>query len=213
MNEFIKLFKILYQWKLPIGVKSCQAKSANRAHYDEGETYNDKGAKVGADTYGYQRVTNISPCIFMAKELGYRLVPVSQKMLVRGRFGYIYDITIHISIKYSWLLPTNGSCFCKGGSPELRLFHAQGNGLQWCQPSTLQAGTSRTQKNQTPSGFEAAPSSKTTRKRDGFIPPPAAKSAGRWRGIRACLFEVPTGALTCHRLSLAFSYDSQNKNE
>ena len=41
---------------------------------------NDKGAKVGADTLmDIVRATkDISPLVFMAKELGYRLVPVSK---------------------------------------------------------------------------------------------------------------------------------------
>lgn len=41
---------------------------------------NDKGAKVGADTLmDIVRATkDISPLAFMAKELGYRLVPVSK---------------------------------------------------------------------------------------------------------------------------------------
>ena len=42
--------------------------------------HNDKGAKVGADTLmDIVRATkDISPLVFMAKELGYRLVPVSK---------------------------------------------------------------------------------------------------------------------------------------
>ena len=73
MNEFYQLIQDTVS-RSPIGAKAVAVKI--------GKPYstNDKGAKVGADTLmDIVRATkDISPLVFMAKELGYRLVPVSK---------------------------------------------------------------------------------------------------------------------------------------
>ena len=77
MNEFYQLIQDTVS-RSPIGAKAVAVKIGKP--YSREVNPNDKGAKVGADTLmDIVRATkDISPLVFMAKELGYRLVPVSK---------------------------------------------------------------------------------------------------------------------------------------
>ena len=67
MNEFYQLIQDTVS-RSPIGAKAVAVKIGKPYSTMMREVNpNDKGAKVGAD-----------PLVFMAKELGYRLVPVSK---------------------------------------------------------------------------------------------------------------------------------------
>ena len=80
MNEFYQLLQDTVS-RSPIGAKAVAVKIGKPYSTMMREVNpNDKGAKVGADTLmDIVRATkDISPLVFMAKELGYRLVPVSK---------------------------------------------------------------------------------------------------------------------------------------
>ena len=99
MNEFYQLIQDTVS-RSPIGAKAVAVKIGKPYSTMMREVNpNDKGAKVGADTLmDIVRATkDISPLVFMAKELGYRLVPVSKDEGRRTRLHY--KITIYINIK------------------------------------------------------------------------------------------------------------------
>ena len=81
MNEFYQLIQDTVS-RSPIGAKAVAGKKIGKPYSTMMREVNpnDKGAKVGADTLmDIVRATkDISPLVFMAKELGYRLVPVSK---------------------------------------------------------------------------------------------------------------------------------------
>lgn len=99
MNEFYQLIQDTVS-RSPIGAKAVAVKIGKPYSTMMREVNpNDKGAKVGADTLmDIVRATkDISPLVFMAKELGYRLVPVSKDEGEEDSAHY--KITIYINIK------------------------------------------------------------------------------------------------------------------